>query len=102
MPQGRSANGSNAITYLASPTPGNANKFGPGLPTVAFTRTGGNVIFTLGVLPNFSYRLAFKDDFSINTWTPLGQPVTATGTTLVFIDDTASGQQRFYRVVRIP
>ena len=100
--QGRSADGTGAIEYLSSPTPGTANAGAPPLPAMTFSKTGTTVTFTLSVVPNFLYRVEYKDNLSAATWTPLGASVVATGTTLQFTDPNAPGPQRFYRAVRTP
>ena len=100
--QGRSSDGTGAIEYLSSPSPGTANAGAPPLPAITFSKTGTAVTFTLSVLPNFRYRVEYKDNLSAVTWTPLGASVVATGTTLQFTDPNAPGPQRFYRAIRTP
>ena len=100
--QGRSADETGGITYLSSPTPAGVNAQPPPLPAIAYAKDGSSVTFTLSVLPNFRYRLEYKDDLSAAAWTPLGSSITATGTTIQITDPDAAGPQRFYRAVRTP
>jgi hypothetical protein len=48
---------------------------------------------------NRSYQVQFKNSLLDVSWTNVGSPVVATGPTGSYVDTTASGATRFYRVV---
>ena len=100
--QGRTTDGGAEIAYLVMPTTGVTNSGAAGLPGVSFVKSGAVVTFTLSVLPKYSYRLQSKDDLTSATWTLIGEPVTATGTSLTISDTAATVPQRFYRLLRTP
>jgi hypothetical protein len=50
-------------------------------------------------VPGHTYRVEFKDTVEAATWSVLGAPITASGTTCMFPDaSSASGRGRIYRV----
>jgi hypothetical protein len=55
------------------------------------------VTLTWATQPQKNYRLAYKDNLSQATWTPLTD-VTAIGTQLSIPDDITGVPQRFYRI----
>lgn len=61
-------------------------------------RSGNTVTLTWSSVAGRTYRVDFKTDFNAPTWTTLGSPVVATGTSTSASDPNATGQ-RFYRVV---
>ena len=99
--QGRTSDGS-AIAYLSTPSPGSENAGPPPAPTVAVSRSGNIVTFTLGVVPNFRYGIEYKNELADAAWTPLGPATIATSPTLTFSDPNAVVPRRFYRAVRTP
>jgi len=68
-------------------------------PVVGISVAGGQVTLSLPAVPGRSYQVWFADELGdpVN-WQTLGDPVVATGETLVIMDDVGAETQRFYRV----
>lgn len=65
----------------------------------AVTLVNTMVNFTVNTLPGQSYAVQATTSLASPSWQNTGPPVNATGTTMTFSDPTATGSQRFYRVV---
>lgn len=79
------------------------NYSSPAAPPVVLTGVSyapGNVMINCGNCFNgYTYQAVYKNVLTDPTWIPVGSPVTATGPTASFTDNTAGGATRFYRVV---
>ncbi len=100
--QGRLPEGGDAITFLTTPTPEAENSAAPPIPGIALQMQGHTLTLTLSVVPNFIYRVEMKEDLRLPTWTPLGEPLKASGPSLEFVDPGAVTRERFYRVIQTP
>ena len=61
------------------------------------------MIVTWDSLPNRSYRLQYKENLSVNTWTDLAGDILAVSGTASKTAMTVGGaSQRFYRVMLLP
>ena len=61
----------------------------------------GKMALAFHTVPGKTYQLKYKNDLSDLNWTPLGEPLTASGTAVVIHDD-AGQSKRFYTVVQEP
>ena len=61
----------------------------------------GHVSLVFGTLASKTYRVEYKDFLGAASWTPLGQPVVASGDSLTVPDTIGSRPQRFYRIVQV-
>ena len=61
----------------------------------------GGMALTFHAISGKTYQLKFKNDLRDLNWTPLGEPVTGSGTAVVIHDD-AGQSKRFYTVVQEP
>lgn len=98
--EGRTSDGGTQTAKLPVATPGAPNSgIDPSLPHfTAATVSGGNINLTWASQPGQNYKIQVKNSLSDATWTDL-KTVTATGTT-TSLSDSASGTQRFYRLVK--
>ena len=48
---------------------------------------------------NHTYQVQYKNHLTDASWTSVGSPVTATDATASYVDTTAGGNSRFYRVI---
>ena len=74
--------------------------FPPQVQTI--TKTNGGFVLRTVTIPGQRYRLQFNNSLTSSVWTSLGVTTTAVTNTITFTDATASGTQRFYRVVMLP
>jgi hypothetical protein len=63
------------------------------------TLGNGSVNFVWSATPGGTYQLQYSLDLTPGSWTSIGPPVTASGTTLSASDTVGPDPQRFYRVV---
>jgi hypothetical protein len=72
----------------------------PPVTITSVTRSGSNTTINWNnCFEGHSYQVEYKNLLSDLTWTPIGAPVPTSGPTGTFIDTTATGDTRFYRVV---
>jgi hypothetical protein len=67
-------------------------------PQVAINRETGGIKMALPTVPGRQYQVLYKNLLTDESWTPLGGPVTATGTSLEIPDTIGSQTQRFYKI----
>ena len=48
---------------------------------------------------NHTYQVQYKNNLPDTSWTSIGSPITATDATASYVDTTAGGSSRFYRVI---
>jgi hypothetical protein len=75
------------------------------MPVPAFvstTTTDSVLTLTWSAMPGLAYQVQYRTDLGQGDWMNLGQPVTATASTVITSDLTTLGVQRFYRVVLLP
>ena len=103
--EGSIPDGGNLRLFLTTPTPG-----GPNIPPPADTPPsisgltwvpGDSVSLNFSTAPGHYYRVEFKPDLRAVSWTPLGDELFATGTSLTATDAAAAEPHRFYRVVMV-
>ncbi|MBM3882417.1 MAG: hypothetical protein FJ387_22285 [Verrucomicrobia bacterium] len=100
---GRAAAPLSHTTVLAWPTPGGPNSAPPDPPTFQqLQHTETSVALRLNTVPNFTYSIEVQDQAGATNWSPLGLPVRALDTTLLFPDAAPRHPQRFYRALRTP
>ena len=72
-----------------------------GMPVIeSIVAAGGNPTITWGAVGGRNYRVQFKSDLNILSWSDL--PGDVTGSTASKTDTTISGAERFYRIVLLP
>jgi hypothetical protein len=65
--------------------------------------SGSTATLTWLSVPGRTYRVQFKPDLALPSWTDLTPDVTATGTTSTKVDNTLAGaSRRYYRIVLLP
>jgi len=93
--KGYSLNVNNGITAISYGT--------PAAPAVLITSVGyapGAVTLNWNNTFNtHTYQVQYKDNLLDPTWNNVGSPVTASGPTASYLDTTATGATRFYRVI---
>ena len=98
--QGRFPNGdTNAVHSMTNWTPRAANSLTISLAFTAISIDASVVTLTWTALPGRAYRVEFKDTLDAPDWTQLGSSVVASASTASTADPTATGTQRFYRVL---
>jgi hypothetical protein len=70
-------------------------------PQAKISRSGNNVSLSFDTIPGRMYSVEYKNDLNAGSWTPLGTPVVAAGTSLSVNDTITSSPQRFYRIVQL-
>jgi hypothetical protein len=71
-------------------------------PTVAINRETGGITMSVPTVPGRQYQVLFKNELSDATWTPLGGPRTAAGTSMEIPDTIGAQSQRFYKIEVVP
>jgi hypothetical protein len=64
--------------------------------------SGNGFIFTLPTLAGQTYQTEYKNDLNDTNWTPLGAPITGTGTSLTLTNNLSDFPQRFFRIRILP
>jgi hypothetical protein len=59
---------------------------------------GGNLLVTWPGVTGQTYQLEYTDDLAAPAWTPVGNPVTGTGTTLYTTNNFGASPQRYFRL----
>ena len=99
--EGRYPDGGALRLFMPTPSPKAPNILPPAsnVPTVtAFSvQPNQNFHLTFQTSPGHTYRVEYKNDLSDPIWLPLGTDYFAT-TNAAAVSDTASSEQRFYRV----
>lgn len=91
---------SDLAEFLAGTLPNNATSL---LQLTSNTAPSGNsVTIQWQSVAGKAYRVQYKDDLNLVSWSDLSGDVTASGTTAMKTDTTATGAKRFYRVVLVP
>jgi len=87
--------------FLAGTDPTNTNSV---LRAMTLTALGsGTTTVFWPAVSGKTYRVFYKDDVAVGTWTELAGPVILDGSTARILDQTAAGHtRRFYRVVVLP
>lgn len=70
--------------------------------TVSVSRSNTVVTLRWNTTPGAAYQVEFASDLAGSAWSPLGNVITATGSTLSQADIHGADQPRFYRVARWP
>ena len=65
-------------------------------------KEGATVVIEFPTVFGKRYQVEFKNDLLLATWTPLGDPVAGTGTSVEKTDTQAPDDERFYRVTVLP
>jgi hypothetical protein len=72
-------------------------------PLVTCAAPVGSILpLTFGTLPGQTYQLESKNNLEDPIWTPLGETVVGSGSTLLVHDDITGQLQRFYRLRVVP
>lgn len=64
--------------------------------------TAGGFLLEWPAFPGLNYRVSYKSDMASASWTPFPEVVTATSTRASYLDTSATGAQRFYRLEILP
>lgn len=72
------------------------------LGEVQAAKAGNTVTLSVQTFAGHSYQLQRSDSLASPSWTNIGTPQTGDGTVRNFVDTTATGTQRFYRVAVSP
>jgi hypothetical protein len=72
----------------------------PAFKTVA--NLGGSIHLSWNSVSNLVYQLQFTTNLASGSWLNLGNPITATNSTVATIDSSPSDRQRFYRIMLVP
>jgi hypothetical protein len=102
--QGRYPDGSGTIYFLPMPSPRGSNATidaPPHITSIAVVNDT-HVSITVSTTSGRTYRVEYKDDLSLPTWTPLSGNQVAGGSSLVFQDNLGPSPQRFYRAALVP
>jgi putative Ig domain-containing protein len=67
-------------------------------PQAGINRETGGIKLAIPTVPGRQYQILFKNALEEATWTPLGGPHIATGTSLEVSDTFAAETQRFYKI----
>jgi hypothetical protein len=62
----------------------------------------GLVNLTVATVPGKTYWVEYCTNLTIGNWNTLGNPLTATGSTLNVSNTIASDRERFYRALQFP
>ena len=65
-------------------------------------KTNGSIAFTWSAMPNQICQVQYKTDLSSTNWLNLGNPITATNSTVTASDSIGTEAQRFYRIKLLP
>jgi hypothetical protein len=65
---------------------------------VSIQISGTNIFLNWSAVPGQTYQLEYKDDLTAPTWTPMGDPVTGTGGTLIITNNFDDSPQRFFHL----
>ncbi len=85
-------NGITAISYGMPSAPAvkiTSVAYAPGAVTLNWNNT----------FDNHTYQVRYKNNLPDTSWTSIGSPITATDATASYVDTTAGGSSRFYRVI---
>ncbi len=91
----------NAVYSMTNWTPRAANTLAVPLRARLVSHVGTVVTLEAEVVAGRHYQVESRDDFAEAVWAPVGEPVQATESVLVFTDTLAAGGQRFYRLRRL-
>jgi hypothetical protein len=89
----------NASEYVAGTSPTNSASV---LVIDSVTQNGSGTTITWRSINNRKYQVYSRPQFGSGSFQPLGAPVTATGSTCQYLDASATGSIRFYRVQVLP
>jgi hypothetical protein len=67
----------------------------------AMTMTNGVATVSWQASADVIYQVQYKDDLSASDWTPYGNPVVASGSTVSLTNNAAGVARRFYRIAQI-
>ena len=65
---------------------------------VSIQISGTNIFLNWSAVPGQTYQLEYKDDLTAPTWTPMGDPVTGTGGTMIITNNFDDSPQRFFHL----
>lgn len=85
-------NGITAVSYGAPPAPATT------ITSVSY-QAGTGTTLTWLTFNNHTYQVQYRDSLTAGNWADIGPATPATGATLSYLDGTATGAVRFYRVV---
>ena len=71
-------------------------------PQVVISRETGGINMAVPTVPGRQYQVRFKNALTDATWSPLGGPRTATGTSMEIPDTIGARSQRFYKIEVVP
>ncbi len=76
----------------------------PVLPSILSVNRSGptQTDLAFSTIPGHTYRVQFKDDLGVASWSDMGSDIFAGGTMTFFTDASATPQARFYRVIALP
>ena len=89
----------NSFEFVAGTVPTNSASV---LRVQSTTTTAGGTTVVWKSVAGKNYQVSSRLNFSGGTWGDIGSPVTAAAATAQFLDITATGGQRFYRVRALP
>jgi hypothetical protein len=87
--------------FMTNFTPRLPNSLAGPLKFIEISVNLGGVGIRWNTAPGRTYQIEFKDRLSDETWTPLGNEITAVDSTASIVDNSAAGSQRFYRVLLV-
>ncbi len=91
----------NGVYAMTNWTPRAANTLAVPLRAHLVSHVGNVVTLEADVVAGRHYQVESRDDFAEAVWMPVGGPVLAAESVLVFTDTLAAGNQRFYRLRRL-
>jgi hypothetical protein len=74
----------------------------PAIPNIMLAPPGNGFSFNWQAQAGLMYQVQFNSNLLQAAWLNLGSSVLATGTTMPFVDPSATNDQRFYRVKVLP
>lgn len=98
---GRYPDGAEAFFNFTSASPRTANVAPPGTRFTIITVDAGQLLIGWRSTAGKTYRLEAKNDLSDANWTPVGNTITATGTTASARIDFSEAGNRFFRIAQV-
>jgi hypothetical protein len=91
----------NSLYFMTNWTPRAANTLAGPLKITSLSINAGTLTLFWDTIPAHTYQVEFKDNLDDPIWTPLGQEVSAEGTSASTTDPSPALFHRFYRIIRI-
>jgi hypothetical protein len=91
----------NVVFSMTNFTPRAANTLAGPLRIAGISFTATTVTLTWSAIPGRAYRVEYKDELSVPTWSLLIDAVEATGNTASVNDNLSPFGHRFYRILRV-